>query len=81
MGLLPLLPPPRCDVACSLARFCRTYSVGSKRCLGGALLGRGGRGGVPPGQNQVILWREQPTRVVRFAAAGALLMYADDPRQ
>jgi hypothetical protein len=44
--LLALLLRRADSRCCSRSRFCRTYSVGSKRCLGGALLGRGGRDGV-----------------------------------
>jgi hypothetical protein len=47
--LLRLLPDA---AAASRSRFCRTYSVGSKRCLGGALLGRGGREGLESGKER-----------------------------
>jgi hypothetical protein len=62
VGLLPLLLLPRYAAACCWRAWrCRTYSVGSKRCLGGALLGRGGRGGVASAGNRSVGVHEEST--------------------
>jgi hypothetical protein len=53
---------------CSRSRFCLMYSVGSKRCFGGALLGRGGRGGVTSAGQA---WHMTLVSATAWLAAGA----------